>query len=126
GACVVANRCEDCIWTGRLAPLLFPRENGLYRLRRPDTGRDDQLRGEAGKSLTQTVVRGVVQPDAVLLPILPAIGRNGVEARCVLAQRLQEGTGLFGCWAQSKPDSPLHVHVVQHFAKRGKRRLLPR
>ena len=67
----------------------------------------------------------MVQPDAVLLRMHPAVGGNGVEARRVLAQRLQEGVALLGSWVQPEADGSLHVHIVAHFVEGRKAALLP-
>jgi len=67
-----------------------------------------------------------VQPDAILLTLCPTIGRDGVEAPSVLAQRLQEHARLLRGWFQPKPDRSLHVHMLPQFAEGGKAALLPR
>jgi len=121
GAGIVADRDERGGRAGRLASLLLPRESGLYRLRRPDTRCDDQLRGEVGKPLPESVVGRMVQPDTVLLRVRPAIGGDGVETCRMLAQRFQERAGLFMIRFNTEAHGSLHIHMLPYFEKGGKR-----
>ncbi|MER3402295.1 MAG: hypothetical protein C4337_03110, partial [Armatimonadota bacterium] len=59
-------------------------------------------------------------------PLRPTIGRDGIEALSVLAQRLQEHIRLLAGRFQPKSDRSLHVHILPHFARGGKAALLPR
>jgi len=122
---VVADRDKRSARTGGFLPLLSADQSGLHGFRRPHARGNHQLRGEVGEPLAQTVVRGVVQPDAVLLRMHPAVGAHGVEAFGVLAEGFQERVRLLGSWVQLETGSSLHVHIVSHFVEGGKAALLP-
>jgi len=125
GAGVIADRPQGGAGIGSLATLLLAGKHGLHRFRRFHARRDHQLGGKIRESLPQGAVGGVVQPDAVLLPLRPTIGRDGVEALGVLAERLQKSIRLLAGWFQPKPDRSLHVYMQPHFAKGGKAAFLP-
>ena len=134
GAGVVGDRAQGGVGAGKPVSLLRAGEGGLQRFRRLHLHRDHQLRREVRELLPdasrrehlEAVVGGVVQPHAVLLPLRPTIGRDGIEALSVLAQCLQEHASLLRCWIQPKPDRSLHTHMLQYLAKGGKVVLLPR
>jgi len=126
GAGVIADRPQGGAGTGSLATLLLAGNHGFQRFRRLHPGRNHQLCWKMGESLSEDAVGGVVQPGTVLLPLRPAISRDGVEAFSVLTKRLQEHVRLLRRWIQPKPDRSLHVHMLPQFAKGGKAALLPR
>jgi hypothetical protein len=80
---------------------------------------------EVGKTLTKAVVGGVVQPNAVLLALRPAVGSDGVEAFGVLVERLQESVRLLAGRIQPKPNRALHIYILPLPARGGKAALLP-
>jgi hypothetical protein len=126
GTGIVADRNQGGGWTRRLAAFFLEGKGGFYRLRRPDTCRDDQLRGQAGKPLAESIVGCMVQPDTVLLPVRPAMGGDGVETGRVLAQRFQKRVGLLARRVEAETYRSLHIHMMLlHLAEGGKAALLP-
>ncbi|MEM4217068.1 MAG: hypothetical protein QXZ09_03510 [Candidatus Methanomethylicaceae archaeon] len=123
---VVADRREHGARAGRLAAFLLAGKGRFQCLRRSHSGRNYQLGRKAGVLLPQGAIGCMVQPNAVLLRMFPAVGRHCIEAGSMLPQRLQKRSSLLSRWFEPKANGPPHIHMISYFQKGGKgRRLLP-
>jgi hypothetical protein len=107
GASIVPNRHQHGCRAGCLTVLLPAGQGGLDSFRCLDPGRNHQLCGETGMLFPQAVVGCMVQANAVLLGMLPAMGRNRIETCGMLAHGFQKNRKLFLCWVQPKPHRSL-------------------
>lgn len=56
----------------------------------------------------------MVEPDAVLLTVLPAIGANGIERCGELAQRFSQDTGLFSRRPEQQTHRSVHIASIPY------------
>ena len=112
GTGVIAHRTQSGAGAGRLAALFLKGKGGLQRFCRLHPCCDQQLRRQVWELLPEGVVGGVVQPDAVLLPMRPSVRSDGIETLGVLAQRFQKYARLLRIWSQLKPNRSPHVLYV--------------
>jgi hypothetical protein len=139
GLCIISGRAEQALrhldgfecrdgfplFSGPGDPLLIgglvfllPREGALESFRRLDASLDEQIGDQPRTGRFGLIVGGVVQPDPVLLAVLPAVATHGIEGIGKLGKRLTQEYRLLRGWMQLETHGSVHTFLFYLFARK--------
>ncbi len=117
---IVTRWTERCLGCRDLPTLASQGEHTLHGFRSLAPGLNVQIAHQVGVFGLEGAVRGMVQSDAILLAILPAISTDFIEGQREEAHRLSECLRLFFGCIEQHTDRPIRKQNIPYVRSIGK------